>query len=68
MTTERIDLLARPVYGMAQTDWILRLRPGTARRWIEGYERRGMFYPPIVRVVQLSCSASARMMPSGPRR
>lgn len=44
------DLLARPTYGMAQVDWILRLRAGTARRWIDGYERRGRAYPPIVRL------------------
>ncbi len=45
-----IDLLARPVYGMAQVDWILRLHPGTSRRWIDGYERSGKAYPPIVRL------------------
>lgn len=44
-----IELLARPVYGMAQVDWILRLTPGTARRWIDGYARRGKRYEPIVR-------------------
>lgn len=47
---EPIDLLARPVYGMAQVDWILRLRPGTARRWIDGYERGLKKYPPVVRL------------------
>jgi uncharacterized protein (DUF433 family) len=35
---------------MAQVDGILRLRSGTARRWIDGYERRGVIYPPIVRL------------------
>lgn len=45
-----IDLLSRPVYGMAQVDWILRLTPGTARRWIDGYDRGGKHYDPIVRV------------------
>jgi uncharacterized protein (DUF433 family) len=44
------DLLDRPVYGMAQVDWILRLHLGTARRWIDGYERRGIAYPPVVRL------------------
>ena len=48
--TEPIDLLARPVYGMAQVDWILRLRPGTARRWIDGYTRDGKQYEPVVRL------------------
>ena len=47
---EPIDLLARPVYGMSQVDWILRLHPGTARRWIDGYTRGGKEYPPIVRL------------------
>lgn len=47
---EPIDLLARPVYGMTQVDWILRLRPGTARRWIDGYERNRKKYPPVVRL------------------
>lgn len=49
---ETIDLLARPTYGMAQVDWVLRLHPGTARRWIDGYERQGKSYPPIVRLEQ----------------
>jgi hypothetical protein len=44
------DLLARPVYGMSQVDSVLRLHPGTARRWIDGYERNGKTYPPIVRL------------------
>lgn len=47
-----VDLLSRPVYGLAQVDWVLRLRPGTARRWIDGYVRGGKVYPPIVRLEQ----------------
>lgn len=50
--SEPTDLLARPVYGMAQVDWVLRLYPGTARRWIDGYERAGKSYAPIVRLQQ----------------
>lgn len=49
---EPTNLLGRPVYGMAQVDWVLRLHPGTARRWIDGYERHGKAYPPIVRLAQ----------------
>lgn len=49
---EPIDLLARPVYGMSQVDRILRLPPGTACRWIDGYRRGGKDYPPIVRLEQ----------------
>lgn len=43
------SLLDRPVYGMAQVDRVLGLTPGTARRWIDGYTRRGTSYPPVVR-------------------
>lgn len=47
--TEPIDLLSRPVYDMGQVDRILGLSGGTARRWIDGYERGGRHYPPLVR-------------------
>jgi uncharacterized protein (DUF433 family) len=43
------DLLGRPIYGLAQADRVLALRPGTARRWIDGYRRGGKQYPPVVR-------------------
>ena len=45
-----IDLLEYPLYGLGQVDYLLGLRSGTARRWIEGYERRDKVYPPIIRV------------------
>lgn len=45
-----LDLLERPIYGMAQVDRLLRLKSGTAKRWIDGYERSGKKYPPVVRV------------------
>jgi uncharacterized protein (DUF433 family) len=44
-----ISMLERPVYGYAETDRLLRVSPGTARRWINGYERLGRSYPPVVR-------------------
>lgn len=44
-----IDLLSRPVYGLSQVDRILGLHSGTARRWIDGYQRAGRAYPPVVR-------------------
>lgn len=44
-----VDLLERPVYGMSEVDAVLRLTPGTARRWIDGYVRERRQYPPIVR-------------------
>jgi len=48
--SEVVDLLERPVYGLAQVDRLLALNSGTAKRWIEGYERSGTVYPPVVRV------------------
>jgi uncharacterized protein (DUF433 family) len=46
---EVIDLLDRAVYSFGQIDNILRLANGTAGRWIDGYQRRGRDYPPVVR-------------------
>jgi len=43
------DLLDRPVYTMQQVDSILGISSGTTHRWLEGYERGGHFYPPVVR-------------------
>lgn len=50
MTGEPTDLLATRVYGLSQVDRMLRLAPGTARRWIDGYTREGKRYEPIVRL------------------
>jgi len=49
MCADVIDLLARPTYGFGQVDRLLRLRSGTARRWIDGYTRAGKAYDPVVR-------------------
>jgi uncharacterized protein (DUF433 family) len=43
-------LLERPTYGIAEVDRLLGLKAGTARRWIDGYERGRRRYPPIVRL------------------
>lgn len=45
-----VALLDRDVYGMGQVDRLLGLSRGTASRWIDGYERRGRHYEPLVRV------------------
>lgn len=45
-----LDLLERPLYGMSQVDRLLALPSGTARRWIDGYQRRGRFYDPVIRI------------------
>lgn len=44
-----ITYLERPVYEFGQVDSLLGLGHGTARRWIDGYERRGKSYDPVVR-------------------
>jgi uncharacterized protein (DUF433 family) len=44
-----VDLLDHPVYGLNQVDRLLGLKPGTARRWIDGYTRSDRDYPPVVR-------------------
>lgn len=38
-----------PTYTYPQVDKLLTLTAGTAKRWINGYERGGRAYPPIVR-------------------
>lgn len=44
------SMLDREVYLYAEVDHLVGLRAGTARRWINGYERGGKFYDPILRV------------------
>ena len=45
-----VSLLDRRVYGLADVDRLLALPSGTARRWIDGYDRGGVHYPPVIRV------------------
>lgn len=42
-------LLERRIYSMSDVDRYVGLAPGTARRWIDGYVRGGVSYPPVVR-------------------
>jgi uncharacterized protein (DUF433 family) len=44
-----VSMLDRPVYGYAEVDRLLRLTPGTAKRWINGYQREGRWYEPVIR-------------------
>ena len=41
--------LERPVYGMSQAARLLGLRTDGLRRWINGYERAGVTYAPVIR-------------------
>ncbi|MGN6126896.1 MAG: DUF433 domain-containing protein [Humibacter sp.] len=43
------SLLDRPIYAYSDVDRLVGLRSGTARRWLEGYERAGRFYDPVLR-------------------
>ena len=47
---DAVSLLDRDVFGMGQVDRLLGLSRGTAGRWIDGYERRGRRYQPLVRL------------------
>lgn len=41
--------LERPAYGMSQAARLLGLRTDGLRRWIDGYERAGVTYAPVIR-------------------
>lgn len=44
-----ISMLDRAIYSYADVDRLVGLRAGTSRRWLEGYERSGKFYEPVLR-------------------
>ena len=44
-----VTQLERPIYGMAQAARLLGLRTDGLRRWVDGYERGGRPYPPVIR-------------------
>jgi hypothetical protein len=43
------SILERPVYGVSEAAGLLGLRPDRARAWLDGYERSGVRYPPVIR-------------------
>lgn len=47
--TPSVVPLERPVYGMSQAARLLNLRTDALRRWIDGYERAGTSYAPVIR-------------------
>jgi uncharacterized protein (DUF433 family) len=49
MTASSLATLERPVYGMSQAARLLGLRTDGLRRWIDGYERAGVSYAPVIR-------------------
>lgn len=49
--TERVaSILERPVYGVTEAASLLGLRSDRTRAWLDGYERRGVHYDPVIRV------------------
>lgn len=44
------SILERPVYGVSEAAGLLGLRSDRARAWLDGYERSGVQYPPVIRV------------------
>lgn len=49
MKKQRVSILERPVYGLAEAAGLLGLRPDRACAWLDGYERSGIAYPPVIR-------------------
>lgn len=43
------SLLDRAIYSYNDVDRLIGLHPGTARRWLEGYVRKGHYYEPVLR-------------------
>ncbi|TQJ31328.1 DUF433 domain-containing protein [Microbacterium sp. SLBN-146] len=46
MTTALLD---RAIYSYADVDRLVGLHTGTARRWLDGYQRSGRYYDPVLR-------------------
>lgn len=49
LVTKEFAILERPVYGVSEAAGLLGLRPDRARAWLDGYERSGVRYPPVIR-------------------
>lgn len=46
---QQYSLLDRAIYSYGDVDRLAGLHTGTALRWLEGYERKGRFYEPVLR-------------------
>lgn len=44
-----VSLLDRAIYSYADVDRLVGVHAGTARRWLEGYSRKGVVYDPVLR-------------------
>lgn len=45
-----VSILERPVYGIVEAAGLLGLRPDRVRAWLDGYERTGRVYEPVIRI------------------
>lgn len=46
------SILERPVYGVSEAAGVLGMRADRVRAWLDGYERQGHRYPPVIRPEQ----------------
>ena len=46
VTSSVVSILERPEYGTTEAADLLGLRPDRTRAWLDGYEQRGVRYPP----------------------
>lgn len=49
MSTHPTSILDRPVYGVGEAASLLGLRADRAKAWLDGYERQGSLYAPVIR-------------------
>lgn len=49
MTKGALSILERPVYGIVEAVGLLGLRPDRTRAWVDGDERGGVRYAPVIR-------------------
>ena len=48
--TQSPSILERPVYGVSEAAGLLGLRPDRVRAWLDGDRRKGVSYPPVIRL------------------
>jgi uncharacterized protein (DUF433 family) len=48
-SSSTVALLERPLYDLGEAARLLELRTGKVRRWLDGYTRAGVHYPPVIR-------------------
>ena len=44
-----VSILDRPVYGLGEAAGLLGLRSDRTRAWLDGYDRLGVRYAPVIR-------------------